>query len=344
MEPHINFLEPTLAPGFKPEDLVFVEEADYEKGFAAHFDSQLKPILLEANERRLACNEEMRKRTLISIPIIVVLIVAVLLYGYGFLTGGDSRDFFAVLKLVLIPIVVLGIWIAAPAARYRQSSKEQILPAIVKFYGFLDYVFSDSAPVEHLVTSRLVPPGDPELSVSEDHIHGTFQNVVVESWQLTTARYVGRGRRRRRQQLYMGMFIHFGLKKPLSGMTVVKFDHGLLDVAALDAAFSGLQHVSLEDPDFEKGFNVFSSDQVEARYMLTPDVMQHLKELQALFDAPIDCSFTGSDAFISIELNRKLFEPPPPNRSPISSREVHVFLNQMHHILSIIDLLNIDHR
>ena len=39
------------------------------------------------------------------------------------------------------------------------------------------------------------------------------------------------------------------------------------------------EKIKLEDPDFTKMFNVYSNDQVEARYILTPSLMERIKEL-----------------------------------------------------------------
>ena len=43
-----------------------------------------------------------------------------------------------------------------------------------------------------------------------------------------------------------------------------------------------LQDVKLEDISFDKRFNVYTKDQVEARYLTTPTFMERLKNLLRL--------------------------------------------------------------
>ena len=47
--------------------------------------------------------------------------------------------------------------------------------------------------------------------------------------------------------------------------------------------FSRFKRVRLEDPVFEDRFNVYSDDQVEARYILTPKIMNRIVELEDRF-------------------------------------------------------------
>jgi hypothetical protein len=50
----------------------------------------------------------------------------------------------------------------------------------------------------------------------------------------------------------------------------------------------GMERVGLVDSRFEKAFEVFSTDQIEARALLTPVVMERLTALEALFPKPKD--------------------------------------------------------
>ena len=327
-----------LAPGLKPEDLIFEEQGDHEKGFAAYFDAKLKPILLAENEARLDCLRQYRQRSRIAVPVMVLIIVGTIAAA-ALLFHGSGTD--SLLKIAAFICFGLGGWMWAPRALYRRQAKNDVLPAVAGFFGFLSYSASATAPGEYLTAARLVPAGDPELQVCTDHLSGAYHDVPLDIWQLSTRRRNGRST----TTLWSGIFIRFGLKKKLEKLTLVRRRSTLPGAAFFELAFSGLEHVALEDPEFEKEFECYSSDQVEARYLLTPDVMQHLKDLSRIFgDAPVQCSFSGDSAFLSIKLAQKLFEPPPPDKSPVSSRDIHVFLDQMDHLLDIIDLLNIENR
>ncbi|MEM1391353.1 MAG: DUF3137 domain-containing protein, partial [Pseudomonadota bacterium] len=69
------------------------------------------------------------------------------------------------------------------------------------------------------------------------------------------------------------------------------------------------ERVKLESPQFESAFEVYSTDQVEARYILTPDLMQRLVELEKTFrGVGLRCAFVGGELLIALE-GGDLFEP-----------------------------------
>ena len=70
----------------------------------------------------------------------------------------------------------------------------------------------------------------------------------------------------------------------------------------------GKQRVKLENPNFEKQFDVFSTDQVEARYILTPNLMERLLELDSRFPGKITVSFRDSSVIIAIPDQTNHFE------------------------------------
>ena len=65
----------------------------------------------------------------------------------------------------------------------------------------------------------------------------------------------------------------------------------------------------MEDPWFGKKFNVYSSDQVEARYLVTPSFMERFNNLNTVFGAKnAKCSFYRDKIVIAISTKKNLFE------------------------------------
>jgi len=70
-----------------------------------------------------------------------------------------------------------------------------------------------------------------------------------------------------------------------------------------------MQRAALEDPTFEKIFEVYTTDQVESRYLLTPDLMQKLVDLEEVFHGgKLKAAFDGGEMFITVQ-GGNLFEP-----------------------------------
>jgi hypothetical protein len=56
-------------------------------------------------------------------------------------------------------------------------------------------------------------------------------------------------------------------------------------------------------------FVVYSSDQVESRYILTPAIMESMVNLYKRFDGDIYFSFAGSRVYFANSFSTALFEP-----------------------------------
>jgi len=70
-----------------------------------------------------------------------------------------------------------------------------------------------------------------------------------------------------------------------------------------------LNKINLEDPKFSKRFNVYSSDEVEARYLVTPLFMELLDNLKTAFNSKtIKCSFFDDNLMIAISTKKDVFE------------------------------------
>ncbi len=67
--------------------------------------------------------------------------------------------------------------------------------------------------------------------------------------------------------------------------------------------------MKLEDPRFEQEFVVYADDQVEARYVLTPSLMERLVEFKQKAGRPSASRFLGPNVNIAIETERNMFEP-----------------------------------
>jgi len=68
--------------------------------------------------------------------------------------------------------------------------------------------------------------------------------------------------------------------------------------------------VKLEDPEFERAFVVYSDDQVEARYILSPSLMRRILDVREKAGGRVYLAFRGSQLYLAMSQGRNLFEPP----------------------------------
>ncbi|WP_435894636.1 DUF3137 domain-containing protein [Oceaniferula spumae] len=101
--------------------------------------------------------------------------------------------------------------------------------------------------------------------------------------------------------------------------------------------------VRLENPDFERAFVVHGGDQVEARYILTPDLQERLLKLRAAYGDDIRMSLHASRFHLSIPKSEDWFEPSM-NLPAHDLSQMQTFVNQMSWIFGIVELLDLNTR
>jgi len=67
--------------------------------------------------------------------------------------------------------------------------------------------------------------------------------------------------------------------------------------------------VQLENPDFEKMFAVYSTDSVEARYILSTKLVERITTLKNTFYQDIYISFINNKMYVAIKSEDALFAP-----------------------------------
>jgi hypothetical protein len=118
--------------------------------------------------------------------------------------------------------------------------------------------------------------------------------------------------------LFRGLFCIADANKNFTGATFVVPDnvenvfghtgHSLQELFARHR-FGHCELVSLEDPNFERNFAIYSSDQIEARYLLTPLLMEQISAVQRNWNLPLHIAFIYGKIFLAIETPQDWFEP-----------------------------------
>ena len=99
-----------------------------------------------------------------------------------------------------------------------------------------------------------------------------------------------------------------------------------------------MQDVKLEDLSFEKNFNVYTKDQIEARYLLTTAFMERLKNIETAFGTKqIKCSFFDDNIIFAISTKKDLFELCSLFRPLSDTRYIENFYDEIISIQKLID-------
>lgn len=105
-----------------------------------------------------------------------------------------------------------------------------------------------------------------------------------------------------------GLFFTMDFNKYFEGKTEIVANN---NINIIDNKISNLQKVRIEDPIFEKYFNVYSNNQVEARYILSTSLIERLNEFAKLvsINKNFKLSFKNNKMYLKLSFKKDLFEP-----------------------------------
>jgi len=138
--------------------------------------------------------------------------------------------------------------------------------------------------------------------------------------------------------IFEGVMFIAEFHKNLKGITRVKEGSD----GFFEKLFAGKSKVSLENINFEKIYNTYSTDQVEARYILTPDMMERMLKLKEKFNAKVEFSFLHNLVFIAIHSNKDQFELD--RKKPVDHAQIKRIFAEIDSFIEIIDMLNLNTR
>lgn len=157
-----------------------------------------------------------------------------------------------------------------------------------------------------------------------------------------------RGRRRTYWvTIFKGIFFIADFNKHFHGRTYVVPDAGinLLGIGKLFENWSPNrgERVELENSEFEKLFTVYSTDQVEARYILSTTLMERLVNFRRKAKTKVHVSFIHSNIYLAISQNKNLFEPNLFS-SGVKFSYLKYYFNYLELVTGIVDELNLNLR
>ena len=140
---------------------------------------------------------------------------------------------------------------------------------------------------------------------SDDRVRGVIGETPFEAAEVKRT-YTTGGKNSRTVVVFHGLFFHLDFNKRLTGTTIVD-PRGASSERTGDR--STLTEIALEHPDFSQAFRVFATDEVEARYILTPAMMQRVLALQSVTGHDVHLAFSRNRAYLGVHYGRDLFEP-----------------------------------
>ncbi len=305
------------------------------------YNQQLQPILEEFEEKR----KKLRNQILFIGAIVFWNTVVI----YGFFLYPIDEDF-GILKFILAGLfIIIPIGYKWMQRDYRSEFKEQVIkPLINELEPTLQYSVNSHVSQTLFIRSELF--SYPDRFSGNDFVVGLLDKTQIQFSDIhAQKKHKDSKGRTSYSTIFQGLFIVAEFNKNFDGKTVVLPDlaqstFGNLIGSWLQSKNIGRDElIKMDNPEFEKEFVVYGSDQIEARYILTHDMMESLLEFQTKSTHDIYISFIDNHIHMAVNYNKDLFEPTV-FRSILNEKVTKEYIEVLHLAVGIVEQLNLNTR
>jgi hypothetical protein len=223
-----------------------------------------------------------------------------------------------VVPCIIFPLfgagVITGLVGWAISRGYTSDFKTMIIGRIVKFidekltYDPGGHISKSEFNASKLFTTK------PNRYKGDDLVYGIVGDTQIKFSEINAKYESGSGKNRSVKQIFKGLFFIGDFNKHFQGQTFVLPDvseslFGKFGQKFQQWNLARPDLVKMEDPEFEKEFVVYSTDQVEARYILSTSLMERIVNFKRRTGNKIHMSFINSQVNVAISFKKNLFEP-----------------------------------
>jgi hypothetical protein len=316
-------------------------------------ENELKSLYETRLKGQLSTLETTRKKILSRYLLTFLMLVCLVAVNY-FLVNLNPHVALIVTSVVIsVAFLIYFVYQTSQQKKiYRETFKSGVVAELVKLINpDWQYMFDYCMSQESYQQSGLFPHHYDRYD-GDDFVTGKIEKTDFQFSELHTQyKQVTYGSKGQRQEhwvtIFRGLFMHADFNKNFSEITYVLPDTAERLLGSFGQSLQKLsgrgQLVKLENPEFEKLFVVYSSDQVESRYILTPTMMEAMVNLYRRFGGEIYFSFVGSRVYFANSINEALFEP---NifRSGINFSDIKEMFDLFEMITVLIQELNLNTR
>ena len=240
--------------------------------------------------------------------------------------------------IIAVPVLIVAGLLITPsiiAKDFENTVKKKVMPTLLNALPKFKWSSKKCITDNFIYNARLF--GDYNRQSGDDNFTGKYKNVDVKMWETELGKETGSGKNRTYTVRFKGVLVALEPPRQYKGLTLIKKDN-LIDITP-----QGLEQVNLEDVEFEKDYNVYSDDQIEARYVLTTAFMERFKNIKLAFNASkIEASISEQGILIAISTGRDLFKVGKLWRPVADYEQFKTMADEFASILELIDTLKLE--
>ena len=304
------------------------------------YEEEIIPILKSYKQQKEKADEKNRYDYLGAALCFLSLITVMLACS-----GSVERFYSMILVIVSVLLCLLGSSIMEPMRAELQNNelkkklffKKKCMSKLLRVFGNIKwYNNCEVIKTVEICETGLFPPI--LYRITDDEFVGEYQGVKfrMSETKFPVNRFIG----------FTGIILAFEANKSFESHTII------VSKLAPDRHHSfKLEPVTLEDPKFCRDYNVYSSDQTEARYLITPSFMERFRKLKVAFKTTdIACAFLKNKVIFALDseglsgLSKNLFEIDAYSAFTDDREAINIFYNELTSVLDMAAYFKLDEK
>ncbi len=304
------------------------------------YEEEIIPILKSYKQQKEKADEKNRYDYLGAALCFLSLITFMLACS-----GSVERFYSMILVIVSVLLCLLGSSIMEPMRAELQNNelkkklffKKKCMSKLLRVFGNIKwYNNCEVIKTVEICETGLFPPI--LYRITDDEFVGEYQGVKfrMSETKFPVNRFIG----------FTGIILAFEANKSFESHTII------VSKLAPDRHRSlNLEPVILEDPKFCRDYNVYSSDQTEARYLITPSFMERFRKLKVAFKTTdIACAFLKNKVIFALDneglsgLSKNLFEIDAYSAFTDDREAINIFYNELTSVLDMAAYFKLDEK
>jgi hypothetical protein len=231
-------------------------------------------------------------------------------------------------------------WIEIPKKLYSSAYKKEVLPDIARLFGDFIYKAKGCVPLKEFRPAKILPSYS--RNTSEDYFEGEYKGTKIQFSEIHLEQRRNSGKRTYYVTVFKGLAIIIKMKEnKFFGHTIIARNQSSF-MEWFKEKDTGLDRANLVDPEFEKTYDVYTNDQVEARYLIDPVMIERIKEMSKIYKTKgISAAFLNDNFFILLPSDKNLFEPSDIKVRATNPKSVQKMKKEIEQMLYLIDHLNL---
>ena len=290
----------------------------------------------ELEKERLRLNDQKKMVQLLGYLAIFFTMCSVLLF-----LGKSALPFLIVFG------AFIGIGIYALSKRdfvyFKQRFKQIIIKTIItEFNPDLNYIPDGYIKENDFYQSKLFLDY-PYIYHGEDYVSGKLDHTDFRMSELRVKEESQSSDEDSNKIVFEGVFLVADFHKYFHSETYILPETEWKSVGLNKRKHKGADLILMENEEFERNFRVFTTSDQDARYILSPSIMERILALKYKYGDKVAISFRGSNVYIALSTKRDFFEHDM--SQPVDEESlIRGHLKDLEKMLATIDELNLNTR